>query len=64
MSSTITLTINLGNDAMQSPQNVAEALNRVAERMWHKSQFFTDEGGTVLDVNGNAVGAWHFNEEV
>lgn len=48
-----TLKIALGNDAMNSPEEVAAALRAVADRL--------DAGrtqGTILDANGNTVGTW------
>lgn len=58
--SAFTLTIELGNDAMQTGADVGHALRAVADRL----DYFTDrEAGDVTpfairDLNGNTVGAW------
>jgi len=53
-----TLRIELGNDAMRSPDDIAAALRRVALKV---------QGGTgtgkVWDVNGNAVGAFDITDD-
>jgi hypothetical protein len=56
------LTIELGNDAMQSTTDVADALRAVADYIagigdlpdgdWHL------DAGSVRDMNGNTVGSW------
>lgn len=57
---TFTITIRLGNDAMQSPEHVAAALHRTAREVDAWSEFpdtdtiFTD----IRDANGNEVGSW------
>ncbi|HET6329215.1 MAG TPA: hypothetical protein VFF76_00370 [Holophagaceae bacterium] len=50
------LSITLGNDAMQTSDDIATALERVAEHMRNGS-----DGGAIHDENGNAVG--HFEVE-
>jgi DUF917 family protein len=52
---TFTLTIELGNDAMQTPQDVADALEDVADRMMGALEFFH---GKIMDENGNTVGTF------
>jgi molybdopterin synthase catalytic subunit len=52
---TFTLTIKLGNDAMQTPQDVAEALESAAERLMGALEFFH---GKLHDENGNTVGTF------
>ena len=54
------LTINLGNDAMQTPDDVARALAVLATRL---SEYSHPGGGArwwgpVMDDNGNKVGEW------
>lgn len=48
-----TLKINLGNDAMQTPEDIAEALETIAARLRAGK-----EEGTIRDENGNRVGSW------
>lgn len=52
-----TLRIDMGNDAMQTPYDVADALRGVILTL--------DNGGTygaVKDANGNTVGQWAIAE--
>jgi hypothetical protein len=65
---TFTLTIDLGNDAMQAPEDVAAALRRVAREVDCWAEWPIDDGEpatiadnmntTVRDANGNTVGEW------
>lgn len=48
-----TLTIETGNAAMSTREDVAEALRQVAEKLEGGR-----EGGNVMDANGNTVGAF------
>lgn len=50
------LTIVMGNDAMSTPDDVADALDRVAARLRAGST-----SGSVLDANGNRVGDFEFD---
>jgi hypothetical protein len=57
------LTITLGNDAMQSPKDIANALREAAYRVTKDDPFSTDpieegESGLIKDENGNTVGKW------
>jgi sulfur carrier protein ThiS len=49
------LQIKIGNEAMQTASDVADALRMVAERLDERG---FDEPGIVRDINGNLVGAW------
>jgi hypothetical protein len=52
---TFTVKIKLGNAAMQTPEDVAQALAPVIQKLnngW--------DTGKVMDANGNAVGEWGF----
>lgn len=49
-----TLTIELGNAAMQSGPDVAAALRAVADRIEHD----LEARGTIRDENGNTVGSY------
>lgn len=50
---TFTLKIHLGNDAMRTPEDVAEVLKRIAAYM-HKQGSWPHT--KILDLNGNSVG--------
>lgn len=55
------LNIELGNDAMLTPSDVAGAIDRISEKLARRGDtFYYDEGGVVLDDNGNTVGKWEF----
>lgn len=58
------LEIELGNDAMQSGRDVADALNNVAFQLQDVTMRLEEMGGMVVDENGNTVGAWQVEEEV
>lgn len=45
------VTITLGNDAMQTPEDAAKALRGVCDRLDRR-----ETGGAIFDVNGNYVG--------
>ena len=51
------LRIELGNEAMQTAEDVAEALRRTAKRLEMIGQ-----QGPILDTNGNLVGGFEFHE--
>jgi len=54
------LRIKLGNDAMQTPYDIQEALKRVSKRIYD-ADFNLDDmrsGCTIMDLNGNTVGSW------
>jgi hypothetical protein len=53
MRAQFTVKIYLGNDAMQTPEDVADALRRVAEQLENG----TTEG-SIRDINGNTVGSF------
>lgn len=56
MARKLKLEIEIGNDAMQTRLDVAEALERVAIRL---KTFGLDRASSkILDVNGNTVGKW------
>ena len=52
-----TLTIELGNDAMQDGGDVARALLKLAQRL-EGNDFRRVDGGGIMDLNGNSVGKW------
>jgi hypothetical protein len=49
------LSIELGNAEMLSPNDVAWALKRVVQRLERGTT-----SGTIMDANGNTVGAFGF----
>jgi hypothetical protein len=51
-----TLTIELGNAAMQTSDDIAEALRETADNV------AIDAHGTIRDTNGNKVGLWSCDE--
>jgi hypothetical protein len=56
---TFKLNIDLGNASMSDANDVAEALQIVAERLLHSEQM--DSGlRFIYDVNGNSVGKFEF----
>jgi hypothetical protein len=52
----ITITIDLGNEAMQNMDDVARALQALAKRMLNGN-----EPAKVMDENGNSVGTVEYN---
>lgn len=52
-----TVTIELGDDAMQDGQDVARALKEVARKV-RDLRFSHADGGGIMDLNGNSVGKW------
>ena len=69
-SSEFVLRIELGNDAMQSPEDIADALRVLSVRLFEDGIYengkpfnllFPTNGGAserVRDLNGNTVGVW------
>ena len=51
------LQIRLGNDAMQTPADVAHAMQPIHDFL-EGLQTWPDEGGFIQDLNGNLVGTW------
>lgn len=56
---TFKLTIELGNEAMQTPEDVASALQDIAERLGYGD----NAASIVRDVNGNTVGSYAFEDD-
>lgn len=54
-----TLEIRLGNEAMQTPADVADALDRLGHRLRNYPSTAPVEGA-IRDPNGNTVGEWQF----
>ncbi len=56
---TFLMRITLGNEAMQLPSDVAQALETLARKMRAEpNEFEPAEQGNIRDVNGNKVGTW------
>jgi hypothetical protein len=63
---TFTLKIELGNTAMQTGADVAEAVRGVADRLdglygYHRLEECAKDGYKVRDINGNTVGEWEIS---
>ncbi len=60
-----TLNIELGNEAMQTGLDIAEALKKVAKKIYMCGE--GDEligcGGKIMDYNGNSVGLWQVSDD-
>jgi len=57
----ITITIDLGNEAMQTPEDVVDAVTRTMLRSQNVSRvgaLTPGDFGHLTDFNGNAVGRW------
>lgn len=57
MANQFKLKIKLGNDAMQTPEDVAAALRKVASRLEGQTL-----EGRIRDINGNTVGAFEYDD--
>jgi hypothetical protein len=55
---TFTLKIKLGNEAMQTGEDIAEALQRIAGKLKYIGYPSSNDYGNIRDVNGNRVGEW------
>lgn len=56
---TFHLEIELGNDAMQSGEDLARALKQVAKYLAFNTCKLTQaDGKKIMDANGNSVGQW------
>ena len=55
---TLEVKITTGNNAMQTDDEIAQALMRVAHRVRGGSI-----AGKVSDINGNTVGSYEFREQ-
>ncbi len=52
-----TLTITLGNEAMQTGSDIAALLRRLASKIDNQDANQLT-GGKLMDLNGNCVGKW------
>jgi hypothetical protein len=53
------LHIEMGNDAMSTLDDIAEALEHAADRLRSDHRWSPDDAeGSIVDRNGNTVGNW------
>jgi len=64
-----TLEIELGNDAMQTAEDIAHALQDVAKGLMtygiggrSRYPITKVDGRKIMDVNGNSVGKWEVSD--
>jgi hypothetical protein len=58
------LVLNLGNEWMQSGEDVADALRRVARDVEHiPAAGMEARQALIRDTNGNTVGRWFYSHE-
>lgn len=56
-----TIQIKLGNEAMQTPDDIAGALEETAQKLVRRQSQYdpaTADEGPIIDLNGNTVGVW------
>lgn len=56
------LTLELGNDAMQTASDIARALRETASKLvqgGYDNVANVGDAGPIRDDNGNRVGGWH-----
>lgn len=58
MPRTFTIKIDLGNDAMQHPDDVAAVLREISEQLSGEPFFHTGFSRKIRDANGNTVGTY------
>lgn len=61
----ITIEIDLGNEAMQSSAHVVEAIAKSLKSPLYVAQpgkLQNDDSGNIFDVNGNLVGKWSVSD--
>lgn len=59
---TFTLEIEMGNDAMQTYADIAQATQRIFSDFSRRHDEATDDRGRIYDANGNRVGYWMVSE--
>ena len=59
---TFTLTIEMGNDAMQTYADIAQATRRIFSDFARMDEDVEDNAGRIYDANGNKVGTWEVSE--
>jgi hypothetical protein len=59
---TFTMTIEMGNDAMQTYADIAQATQRIFADFARQHDEVEDNAGRIYDANGNKVGQWSIDE--
>jgi hypothetical protein len=59
---TFKLTIEMGNEAMRTYADIANATKRIFADFSHNDSLLEDNGGRIYDANGNKVGTWECDE--
>lgn len=57
-----TLEIEMGNDAMQTYADIAQATRRIFSDFARRDEAAEDDAGRIYDINGNKVGTWEVSE--
>lgn len=58
-----TLRIELGNEAMQTRQDIENALRKLGQNLPYMSDPpEAGDDGTIHDINGNRIGEWSVSE--
>lgn len=58
-----TLTIKLGNDAMEELSDLGNALQRLGDELANRAaEVPAGQSGIIRDANGNTVGKWEVSE--
>lgn len=57
-----TVTIELGNDAMQTGRDIANALEELSQRLLtYAGPIRGTDDGVIADENGNTIGKWEIS---
>lgn len=57
------MSIELGNDAMQTYDDLAAALEKTAKKLRVYAHPEPGETGRIMDTNGLSVGRWRINKD-
>ena len=57
-----TMTIEMGNAAMRTYADIAQATRRIFADFANRPELLQDDTGRIYDVNGNKVGTWSADE--
>jgi hypothetical protein len=56
------LEIELGNEAMQTYADIAQAVRLIFADFSNRHENAEDDAGRIYDANGNRVGQWNITE--
>lgn len=56
------LEIEMGNEAMQTYADIAQATRRIFADFANRTELLQDDAGRIYDINGNKVGTWSADE--